>query len=415
MTPRTSTTTQPTYEYAPVTLSIETAGGISTPVLRRGTPLPYTRNQRFSTATDNQKSVEIHLQLGERPLAKYNVPIGNCMLNDIPPAKSGEPEIRVTFSIDKFYNVEIQALEKKSGVRVDAAFQRSQIKLTNGLVSQLISDARKHKIQDDAELTIAEANLRVQKDHHNNIVTSATTNIEKLISELGIALMEDNPFVRQKTQQLRELLQVPSYSAQPFASGGFGDLFGGLFSPTTPVKPNKTVTKDSVPKSQVQIPEESTTRLMSPSTHMTVLIQTFLEQISPDLESKRAGAWQALESGTQDGPAQASHSMRELLSQVLDNLAPSEFVQKAPWYKKPKQEPAVTRAMKIRYAITGTSDVQSESTLSLINGISEAVNAVYAKLSAESHSRTRLKISKVRMYLFACEAIIGLIATERKS
>ena len=99
----------------------------------------------------------------------------------------------------------------------------------------------------------------------------------------------------------------------------------------------------------------------------------------------------------------------------MDNLAPSGSVQKAPWYMKPKQEPAVTRAMRIRYAITGTSDVQSESTLSLINGISEAVTAMYAKLSAESHSRTRLKISKVRMYLFACEAIIGLIATERKT
>jgi len=413
MTPQTSTTTQPTYEYAPVTLSIETVGGISTPVLRRGTPLPYTIDKLFSTATDNQKSVDIHLLLGERPLIKYNVPIGRCMLNDIPPAKSSEPKIRVTFIIDKFYNVEIQALEEKSGIKVDAAFQRSQIKLTKELIIQLISDARKHKIQDNAELTIAEANLRVQKDHHNNMVTSATTNIENLMSELGIALMEDNPFVGQKTQQLRELLQVPSYASQPFASGGFGDLFEGFFSPTTPFKPKKTVTKDSVTKPQVQIPEESTTLLMSPSTHMTVLIQTFLEQISPDLESKRAGAWQALESGTQDGPAQAASSMRELLSQVLDNLAPSGFVQKAPWYKKPKQEPAVTRATKIRYAITGTSDVQSESTLSLINGISEAINAVYAKLSAASHSRTRLKISNVRMYLFACEAIIGLISTER--
>jgi hypothetical protein len=270
-------------------------------------------------------------------------------------------------------------------------------------------------MQDDAELAIAEANLRVQKDHRNNAVTSTTTNIEQSMAALGIALMEDSPTLVRKTQQLRELLQLSSGASQPFASGGFADLFEGFFPPTTPVKPKETMTKDSVPKPQAQTLEESTTRLMSPSTQMTVLIQTFLEQISPDLESKRAGAWQALESGTQDGPAQAAHSMRELLSQVLDNLAPSESVQKAPWYKKPKQDPAVTRAMKIRYAITAASDVESESTFSLINGISEAVNAMYAKLSAESHSRTRLKISKVRMYLSACEAIIGLIATERKS
>ncbi len=301
--------------------------------------MPCTRDQRFSTATDNQKSVEIHLLLGERPLAKYNVPIGKCTLGHIPLAKSGEPEIRVTFTVDKLYNVKIQALDKKSATKVHAAFQRSQIQLTNELVSQLISDARKHRIQDDAELAIAEANLRVQKDHRNNAVSSTTTNIEQSMAALGIALVEDSPTLVPKTQQLRELLQLSSAASQPFASGGFADLFEGFFPPTTPVKQGKTMTKDSVPKPQAQTPEESTTRLMSPSTQMTVLIQTFLEQTSPELESKRAGAWQALESGTQDGPAQAAHSMRELLSQVLDNLAPSEFVQKAPWYKKPKQDP----------------------------------------------------------------------------
>jgi len=69
------------YEYSPVTLSIQTAGSISTPLIRRGTPLPYDTTQVFSTAADNQESIEINILLGERPLAKYNISIGKCLLN----------------------------------------------------------------------------------------------------------------------------------------------------------------------------------------------------------------------------------------------------------------------------------------------------------------------------------------------
>ena len=106
--------------------------------------------------------------------------------------------------------------------------------------------------------------------------------------------------------------------------------------------------------------------------------------------------------------------MREVLRQLLDNLAPASEVEKAPWYKKPKDGAPVTRTMRIQYALSGSSEIESESTLSLINGIAEAVKSMYAKLSAESHSDKRLKVSSVRMYLNACESLIGLIATERK-
>ena len=107
--------------------------------------------------------------------------------------------------------------------------------------------------------------------------------------------------------------------------------------------------------------------------------------------------------------------MREVLRQLLDNIAPKSEILQAPWYKKPKEGLPVTRAMRIRYAITGKADIESESTLSLINGMAEAVNSMYAKLSAESHSEKILKVSTVRMYLNACESLIGLIATERRT
>ena len=400
------------YEYSPLTFSIETKGGIATPFIRRGTPLPSKRNQVYSTASDNQQSVEVNILIGERPLAKYNISIGKCLLQNIPPAKLGEPRIRVTFDVNTLCDVKVDALNTESGARIEAKFERSQIKLTDALVIELISDAKTNRIRDNAELTIAEADLRVQADQHNNMVTSTTTKIEQLIAVLGTALMENTPLAT-KTLQLRDLLQSYSAASSPYGSAGFGNIFESFFPPTSSVKRTKPFTEQPVSQSQVQRPKESTKPVSIPSTHTTVLIQSFLEQISPDLEIKRSGAWQALEGGTQDGPAQAAYSMREVLRQLLDNLAPEADIQKAPWYKKPQKDPPVTRAMRIRYAITGTSDLESESTLSFINGMSEAVNSMYAKLSAETHGDKKPKISNTRMYLNACESLIGLIATER--
>jgi len=402
------------YKFLPVTLSIETKGGISTPLIRRGTPLPSKRSQVFSTAVDNQKSVEINVLLGERPLSKQNISIGKCLLDKIAPAKLGVPQIRVTFEVDTSCNVNIEAIETKTGLKVGARFEKPQLKLTNSLVNKLISDAQVNKIQDDAELTIAEAELRVQKDQSNNTITSATKKVEQLISDLGIALMDDSPYIAAKTRELRNLLGSSVVSSSPFGAGSFDSVFESFFSPTSSVKKKGPIPKQAVPGPESQKLNDSATPISTQSTHITALIQSFLEQICPDLESKRVGAWQALESGSQDGPAQASHSMREVLRQLLDTLAPESVIKKAPWYDKPKEGASVTRDMRIRYAISGVSEVESESTLSLIKGMAEAVNSMYAKLSAESHSDTRLKASTVRMYLNACEALIGLIASERK-
>jgi len=399
------------YEYSPVTFSIETKGDIATPLIRRGTPLPSKRNQVFSTAKDNQQSVEINILLGERPLAKHNISIGKCLLKDIAPAKSGQPEIRVTFDVNKSCDLKVQALDTKSGRTIDAAFQSSQIKFTNALVQKLVSDAQQNEVRDDAELAIAEANLQVQADQDKNTVTPRTRKMEQLMAALGTALMEGAPLI-EKTRELRFFLADDSTPSLPY--GGFGDIFQTFFPSMSPVKQTKPFTQQSASQSQLHKPKESATPVSTPQTHTTALIQNFLEQVSPDLETKRSGAWQALESATQDGPAQAAYSMRELLSQLLDTLAPEADIQKAPWYKKPQKDPPVTRAMRIRYAMTGTSDVESESTLSLTNGMCEAVNSMYSKLSAQTHSQTRLKISEVRMYLNACEAIIGLIATVHK-
>jgi len=100
------------YDFLPLTLSIETLGGIATPIVRRGTPLPAKRSEVFSTASDNQPSVEISISWGERPLSKYNLFIGKFLLSEIPPQPVGIPEVSLTFHIDKHCNVTIDAFEK---------------------------------------------------------------------------------------------------------------------------------------------------------------------------------------------------------------------------------------------------------------------------------------------------------------
>lgn len=139
-------------------------------------------------------------------------------------------------------------------------------------------------------------------------------------------------------------------------------------------------------------------------------ISNFLKRIDPELERKRLGAWQTLDGSTVDKHAQAANSMREVLSQLLDKLAPSKQIQKASWYKKPEQGSKITRAMKVRWAIARDSSSVSESTLNQVNTLIDSVDATYKKLSAEGHQKKAGKDQIIRACLNACESVIELIA-----
>ena len=397
------------FDFLPLTVSIETLGGISTPLVLRGTSLPAKRSETFSTASDNQPSVEIKVLLGGRLIANKNMIIGSCLLEDIPPAPKGQPQIRVTFEVDRFCNVKVEAVETKSDRKIEATLKKTGIRLTNDLIKQLLREAEENLEEDKARSVIASADLRVRKDQEQNSVTATTQKIETLIAEIGIDLMESNkPLISGKTKELEKLL-----AEQTYPSFDFGDLFGTFYRPRS----TKKATQDRPTATRVdskRVKPEKANSLTTVATHTTALIQNFLENIDPELELKRAGAWEAVESNRADSRAQASHSMREVLRQLLDKLAPTKEVLKTPWYKKPESGASVTRAMRIRYALAGVSDVASESTFSLVNDIAAAVDSMYAKLSAESHSNKRATVSATRMYLAACEAVIGLIASQRQ-
>jgi len=400
------------YDFLPLTLSIETLGGIATPIVRRGTPLPAKRTQVLSTASDNQPSVEISISWGQRPLSKYNLFIGKFLLSEIPPQPLGIPEVSLTFHIDKHCNVTVEASETKSNTHIQEKFKG--LVLTDELIEKALKDAGINAVTDGANSAIAEAQLILNK---KNTKTSDYTAIDELVSRLGLALMEQDPnSIIHLTGQLNRLITQHKSAA---ASSGYGDIFESIFGRTAPAQKSKPIHNTSEAIKTSHAKDDSTKTSPTPLTPLTTvtpivaLIQSFLESIDPELESKRAGAWRVLESNLPDSLSQASHSMREVLRQLLDKLAPASQVELSPWYQKPKDGPPITRPMRIRYAIAGPSSIPSESTLAFINGMAEAIAAMYAKLSAETHGAKKPKISTTRMYLNACEALIGLIATER--
>lgn len=392
------------FDFLPLTVSIETLGGISSPIVLRGTPLPTRRSLTFSTAVDNQEAVEVEVFLGERTITRDNMPIGSCSLKGIPPAPKGQPQIRLTFEVDRSCNVRVEAAEMASGTKTTSTLKVTSATLTDDLVQKLVWEAHENRDEDNARRAVASAELRIRRDQERGSLTETTRKMETLVAEIGVHLMEgDKSLIKSKTKELEQWLAMPI--------ADFGDVFDTLFGRRRAKKetqPSRTGgTKDSKPM------EPSSTSIDSPAAQKNVLLQHFLESIDPALEQRRVGAWEAVESNRPDGPAQASHSMREVLRQLLERLAPDKEVLRAPWYKKPTSGAPITRAMRIRYAIAGTSDTVSESTVNLTSDLAAAVDSMYAKLSAESHRGKGSTKSDTRVFLSACEAVISLIVSQR--
>lgn len=147
--------------------------------------------------------------------------------------------------------------------------------------------------------------------------------------------------------------------------------------------------------------------------HDTEAISRLLNSIDPILEEKRQGAWITLKGNSTDRIPQATHSMREVLRQLLDKLAPDEDVKVTSWYSKPTKSPEVTRSMKVRYILSGSGRPASESTLKRIDSYAKAVNMTYDELSSEAHKYGSSIESTAETLLEACEIVIKLILLHR--
>jgi molecular chaperone DnaK len=140
----------------PLSLGIETLGGIATKLIEKNTTIPTSRSQVFSTATDNQTSVEIHITQGERPMAQDNKSLGRFILDGIPPSPRGMPQVEVTFDVDANGILNVTAKDKASGktqsIRIEASSG-----LTDADIKKMQADAEAHAADDKKKQELAEA------------------------------------------------------------------------------------------------------------------------------------------------------------------------------------------------------------------------------------------------------------------
>src|SRR5262245_19711328 len=162
-------------DVTPLTLGIETKGGVMTKLIERNTTIPTKKSEIFSTADDNQPSVEVHVLQGEREMASGNKSLGKVQLTGIPPAPRGMPQIEVTFDIDANGILNVSAKDLGTGKE-----QKIEIKGGSGLdeseVEQMIKDAELHADEDRRQRELAEA---------RNVAENAAYQAEKQLGELG--------------------------------------------------------------------------------------------------------------------------------------------------------------------------------------------------------------------------------------
>jgi molecular chaperone DnaK len=168
-------------DVTPLTLGIETMGGISTPLIERNTTVPTSKTQTFSTAADNQPGVEIHVLQGERELASGNKTLGKFLLDGIPPAPRGIPQIEVEFDIDANGILNVTAKDKATGKS-----QSIKIEGSSGLSKEDIE-----KMKKDAELHAEEDKMKKELVEARNLADTLVYSTEKAMRDAGDKITDD--------------------------------------------------------------------------------------------------------------------------------------------------------------------------------------------------------------------------------
>ena len=185
-------------DVTPLTLGIETLGGVATPLITRNTTIPTSKSQIFSTAADNQPSVEIHVLQGERPMAADNRSLGRFMLDGILPAPRGVPQIEVSFDIDANGILNVKAHDKGTGRE-----QKITITASSGLSREEVE-----KMQREGEMHAAEDTKRREEVEAKNMADTLAYTAEKTLREQKDKIPEDlNKEVESKVATVRSALQ----------------------------------------------------------------------------------------------------------------------------------------------------------------------------------------------------------------
>lgn len=221
-------------DVTPLSLGIETLGGVGTKLIERNTTIPSSKSQTFSTAADNQGSVDVHVVQGERPLAADNKSLGRFVLDGIPPAPRGVPQIEVTFDIDANGILNVSATDKGTGKEQKITIQGSS-GLSDAEVETMRKEAQEHESDDKDKQQAIEARNQADsliytsektlKDAGDKVSGEDKTAVEDAIRELREATSgEDVAAIKSKTDALSEKIQ--KVGAAMYQGGDSGSAGG---------------------------------------------------------------------------------------------------------------------------------------------------------------------------------------------
>ena len=204
-------------DVTPLTLSIETLGAVATPLIERNTTIPTRKSQIFSTASDNQNQVEINVLQGERPMAVDNKSLGKFILDGIPPAPRGVPQIEVTFDIDANGIINVTALDKAT-----SRSQKITITASSGLskedIERMKAEAEQHAEEDNKRKDLIEVKNyadnaaytaeKTLRENGEKIAEDQKKKAKELVAKLReTAAGEDTDAIRKQTEELGQLIQ----------------------------------------------------------------------------------------------------------------------------------------------------------------------------------------------------------------